>query len=273
MSVTERELKAFNAVSELLLDLNSTFSKCKSISLFNKLIESTTFRDTKAIHRYIDSFKSFYSRNPKFVESKELGESPRIVYNERIYIDIDWVMRKIDNNDDRNTIHRHLVTIYSLLNDGKETKKALELLRKVDVNPPHKGNSVADQLNLPDTTEGDFIRESLNGIGELAKEIDLDSDTNPAEMISKVMNSDFFKNFAGSMQTKFQNGEIDAASLLKAVSGVVQDAGMGDEINNMLGGMGGLEGLSALQNMQGMQDMPDINNMNLGLQKDRNDER
>lgn len=229
---TEKDLKVFSCISDFLLDLDSVFDKCKSINLFNKLIEKTTFRDIQAIHRYINAFDSFYSRNPNFIKDKTLSDSPRIVYNDRIYIDVNWVMNKAGS--DRSTIYSHLVTIYTILNSDKLTKKqASKTLEKLKDNE----NDISKNLNIPDTREGDFLKESLAGIKDLTKEFDLESSENPAEMIGKVMQSEFFQNFSESMKSKFDNGEIDVQSLLKTVTGVVQDSGMSDDISGLMGNL------------------------------------
>jgi hypothetical protein len=246
--LSETVLKTFNSISVFVEDLSTVFERCRSISLFNKLIAGTTFRDHLAIERYIKAFKDFYQANPDFVTVKKIS-SPKIVYNDRIYIDVDWVMKHAGDNKD--VIHSHLVTIYTVMNAGKkESLKALEILKEkanaenyLSKNEP----DLAAELNLPDTKEGDFIKESLNGISALANEINLDSaNANPAEMISTVMNSDFFKNFAQNMQTKFANGDINAQSLLQTVGAIVQQNGMGDQMEGMLSSMGGLSGLGGL---------------------------
>jgi hypothetical protein len=248
MNLSETELKAFNSISTFVGEISNVFSS-KPISLYNKLIAGTTFRDIAAIRRYIDSFKMFFDNNSNFVTSKTLSENSKIVYNDRIYIDISWVMKNSKENKD--VIYNHLVTIYSVLYAGKkQATLALDILKEkanaeayLQKNEPN----VAEELNIPDTKEGDFIKESLNGIAELAKEIDLDSaNANPAEMIGTVMSSDFFKNFAQNMQSKFQNGEINAQSLLQTVGSIVQQNGMGPQMETMLGSVNGMSGLSGL---------------------------
>jgi hypothetical protein len=251
MSLSETELKVFNSISCFVEEISSVFNS-KPISLYNKLIAGTTFRDVAAIRRYIDSFKLFFDNNNNFITSKTLSENSKIVYNDRIYIDVNFIMRNKENKD---IVYNHLVTIYSILYAGKkQASVALDILKeKANVEAYLEKNepNIAEELNIPDTKEGDFIKESLNGIAELAKDIDLDSaNANPAEMIGTVMNSDFFKNFAQNMQSKFQNGEINAQSLLQTVGSIVQQNGMGPQMETMLGSVGGLGGMNGVNGMK-----------------------
>jgi hypothetical protein len=235
--LTETELKCFNCISNFVEDLNSTFERCKTINLYNKLISKTTFRDEPAVKRHIDAFISFYIANPNFVNNRTITDNPKVSYSDRIYIDISWVLHRSRNDKSTNdAIYSHLVAIYTVLN--AEKKEVLELYRNAKESKIVANNSLTDSLAIPDTIEGEFIKDTFDGIGELAKEIDLDANANPGEMIGAVMNSDFFKNFAGNMQSKFQKGEINPQALLQTVGGIVSESGMGGELGSMLGGMG-----------------------------------
>lgn len=242
-------LKIFLAISEFVNDISqeSNFAKIKNIQLFNKLLEGTTIRDTKAIGRYIQAFRDFFNNNKEYLTLKKFGSNTKIEYSERIYIDVEWIVKKLSVQESE-TVYKHLLTIYGLMNTGKESKNAVELLKKT-------GNSVAvngdnslfknlENLETPDTPEGQFIKESLSGIADQFSNINTQN-SNPMQMVSQLMTSGFFQEFTQNLQDKFASGEININSLITTAGSMVgSDSGVDiSQLTQMMGAMGAMNSL------------------------------
>ena len=252
-------LKIFLAISEFVNDISqeSNFAKIKNIQLFNKLLEGTTIRDTKAIGRYIQAFRDFFNNNKEYLTLKKFGSNTKIEYSERIYIDVEWFIKKLTVQESE-VVYKHLLTIYGLMNTGKESKNAVELLKKtgnsIAVNSVAGNTAVAvndnslfknlENLETPDTPEGQFIRESLSGIADQFSNINTQN-SNPMQMVSQLMTSGFFQEFTQNLQDKFASGEININSLITTAGSMVgSDSGVDiSQLTQMMGAMGAMNSL------------------------------
>lgn len=240
--MSEIEVKTFKAISDFISDLHTCFPNRKDISLYNRLVEKITFRDTGSMLKHITAFKLFFQNNPKFLVTRAISQGSKISYNERIFINFD-VVWKNTNKSEKEVLYKHLTTIFTILNIGNpEADEALQILRKE--NEPAS-------LIPNDTKEGQFINDTIN---ELESQMgDLNAD-NPMEMVGTLMQSGFLNKFVGDLQNKFESGEMDMQKLLGSVTGIIQETSAdnpeaNDMINNtmkMLGG-GGLDLNSLVQ--------------------------
>lgn len=216
----DNKLRIFSAISSFINDLNSGFGKkYKPVALYNRLIEKTTNNDLIAIDRHISAFRSFFNKNLTYIKGEKLEKNARIEYSERVYLDVGTILHKLDKEDKKH-IHTHLITIYSLMNLGsREGKEALETLKSK--NETNKGLN----LNLPNTTEGDFLKETLNEMTSQFTDMNLDenSEINPMSMMTNMMQSGFFTKFMGDLQNKFDSGEVNLASLMKTVTSTISE--------------------------------------------------
>ena len=230
----DQKLRVFNAIAAFIEDLNVGLNqRQKQIALYNRLIKQTTLRDQKAIDRHIDAFKTFFDSNPNYILSKQLGCVTRIVYSQdHVYIDIGKILSKVDK-EATDVIHQHLTTIYSLMNIGTaKGKEALEALKQETAAVVPSGASAAAaavvdsglELNLPKTAEGDFIKNTLDKMTSQFNNIEVGPDTNPMALMGTMMNSGFFTEFVGTLQTKFSSGEMNIGSLMQTVTGVISQA-------------------------------------------------
>nr|QBK87979.1 MAG: uncharacterized protein LCMAC202_03400 [Marseillevirus LCMAC202] len=213
----DQKLRIFNAIASFVQDLNTGFGKkYKPVALYNRLIERTTLRDTTAVSRHINAFRTFFNHNQTYIQNKSLVANARIVYSERVYLDIGHIVTKTET-DTHKHIHQHLVTIYSLMNIGTpQGREALESLKQDTVQ-----NGEVD-LNLPNTTEGNFIKDTLT---EMTEHFDnMEEDANPMTLMSSMMQSGFFTKFMGDLQTKFSSGEMNLRSLMGTVTNVISEA-------------------------------------------------
>jgi hypothetical protein len=209
----DQKLEIFNSIATFITDLNTGFGKkYKPVALYNRLIEKTTLNHDELISRHINAFRTFFSKNKNYISNQQLSDDAVILYSDRVYIDIGKILHRTDH-DSHHFIYQHLVTIFSLLNIGTdEGRKALEHLSS---SAPSTDN-LFDQLNLPDTKEGDFIKNTL---GSMVTKID---HSNPMGSMMSMMQSGFFNEFMGSLQNKMETGELSISSLLGTVTGMVK---------------------------------------------------
>jgi hypothetical protein len=209
----DQKLELFNSIATFIADLNTGFGKkYKPVALYNRLIEKTTLNHDELITRHINAFRTFFSKNKNYISNKQLSDDAVIFYSDRVYIDLGKILTRTDH-DSHHFIYQHLVTIFSLLNIGTdEGRQALEHLSSTTPSP----DTLFDQLNLPDTKEGDFIKNTL---GSMVTKID---HSNPMGSMMSMMQSGFFNEFMGSLQNKMETGELSISSLLGTVTGMVK---------------------------------------------------
>ena len=245
----DHKLRIFNAIASFVQDLNVSFGKkYKPVALYCRLVEKTLIRDVVAVDRHIAAFNRFFSTNANYIQKQVLTNSSRVEYSERIYLDISTILRKTDK-DAHKHIHKHLVTIYSLLNLGTtQGMKALETLKKPD--------SVDGELelNLPDTTEGRFVKDTVTSMMDEFK--DMGDNPNPMLMVSNMMQSGFIQKFFGDLQSKFSNGEMNIGSLMSTVTGVISNSpgGSGEDAEKLRNFMS--QSMGQLSNLTGGQELP-----------------
>ncbi len=210
----EKKLRVFDAIASFVQDLDTGFGKrYKPAALYNRLTVRTTPQDTTAIERHINAFRVFFNQNQNYIRTKELATNARIVYSERIYLDVGRILSKTDTTAHKH-IHQHLVTIYSLMNLG--TREGVQALETIKTKAPEL------DLNLPDTTEGKFIHDTLT---EMTSHFEnMEDNDNPMAVMSSMMQSGFFTKFMGDLQTKFSDGDMNLGTLMSTVTSVISEA-------------------------------------------------
>lgn len=211
----DEKLTIFNAIVAFVADLDTEFGKkYKPVALYNRLVSKTTPEDDPAIDRHIEAFRTFFKGNKRYIDNGDLSGDAKIVYSERIYLHLGRILSKTDNEAHKH-IHKHLATIYSLMHiDTEDGQRVLEGLRT-----PQQ-----PELNLPNTTEGNFVKETLDEMTAQFKNMDLEENPNPMALMGEMMQSGFLQKFMGDMKQKMESGEMDLQSLMGTVTGVIADA-------------------------------------------------
>jgi len=261
----DQKLCIFNAIASFVQDLDTSFGKkYKPVALFNRLISKTTLRDTISIQRHIDAFTLFFNNNPEYIDTKKINENTRIIYSDRVYLDIGHILSKADA-EARTYIHQHLVTIYSLINVGTEKgREAVESLKTTATSSTTK-----PVINVPDTSEGKFIQNTLEKITDQFN--DIDENTNPMQVVTQMMSNGFFSEFMGELQTKMSSGELDMKNLMTTVTSAVTEGVPGGTENaeyqeTMKKTFESVSGIMGAAGISGGQGNPaDIMNMMSGL--------
>lgn len=216
----ESKLQVFNAIAAFVQDLNTCFGKkYKPVALYNRLVEKTTLQDVNAIDRHINAFRTFFNRNSRYILKQELDSFSKVEYSDRVYLDISKLISSSSSPEDKDVIHKHLVKIFSLMNSG--TKEAREALETIAVVQSAAVDNKDFDIDLPNTTEGNFIKDTLD---EMTGHFEgMDQNANPMQMMAGMMQSGFFQKFMGDMQSKMSSGEMTIQSLMGTVTNVISD--------------------------------------------------
>lgn len=244
----DSKLSAFNAIMSFVQDLDTGFDKTnKEVALYNRLLERTTLMDKIGISKNITAFERFFNQYPNYLKNGELEKDAKIVYSERVFLSLGTMLSAADT-EMKQHVNRHLRYIYSLINKGTDESKAVLAELKAET------GSTGTDINLPNTTEGNFIKDALTQMTEQFENIE---DTgNPMAMMTGMMQSGFFQKFMGDLQSKMTSGEMDIKSLMGTVTSVISDVtpeGEADQIGEFLS-----QGLSQVSALTGQQMTPEV---------------
>lgn len=236
--------KIFDAIKAFVQDLDDGFSnRYKTIALYNRLLNKMNLNDANLVYRHITAFELFYRNNPEYISEKKLTSNSLIRYSDRILLEMGKILNKCDPAA-ADAIHKHLVIIYGLINvsspEASGAADALALLKNKPPNGGLPGRGVPD-LNLPDTAEGNFIKETLS---EMSTQFEgIGTGGNPMAAMQGMMQTGFFNKYMANLQSKFATGEMNLGSLMNMVTQVIQQTAPpgpeGDEMKKMLSGMVG----------------------------------
>ena len=74
MSITDKELIAFKAITSFIIDVGNQYkNNQKSLSLYLRLIEKTTFTNTEAIKKNTKIFKDFVTENSNAILNEDIN--------------------------------------------------------------------------------------------------------------------------------------------------------------------------------------------------------
>jgi hypothetical protein len=217
----------FKSITSFVNDLHIEFgSKYKSISLYHRLLEKTGLVHTNPILKHIECFRIFFNLNKDAMESTDSSKlvETKISYSDRVYIDIDNVLKNTDQESSK-IIWQHLLTLWGLIDPNSQAKENLKMLKSDDGN---------------ESKENDFLN---NIIEKVEKSIDPSkANGNPMEMVSGLMQSGVFNELISGMQGGLENGSLDMSKLMGSVQGMMSklspNGQMPPEISNMMSMMG-----------------------------------
>jgi hypothetical protein len=223
----------FKAITSFVNDLNEEFgTKQKSISLYHRLLEKTGIIHTTPVLKHIDCFRTFFTKNKEAMDTQDSTKlvETKIVYSERVYIDVKNV---IDNSDSECSviIWKHLLTIWGLIDPSSDAKETLKGLVKVS-----------------DSKESDFLNKIIDKVEKSVDPSKMNT-SNPMEMVSGLMQSGVFNELITGMQGGLSDGSLDMSKLMGSVQGMMSKlspdgqippeiAGMMDMMGPMLSNMG-----------------------------------
>ena len=208
MSNSDTEILAFKAIFAFINDIGDIYNnKQKSLSLYYRLINKTTFNNTLAIQKNIDIFKKFIEQNTQAIINKniDLFNKNTIEYSDNVFINVVHLLKlaKQDGNDE--CIWQHLTTILAILDPSKGAKKLLQDNDTSTINIQSDGSS-----------ESNFLKDIVDKV-----ETNIDPAQNPAEALNAVMSSGVLTDLMTSMTQGMENGNLDLGKLMGSVQNMV----------------------------------------------------
>lgn len=223
---------AFKAISNFTTSLSELFGETyRPLKLYCYIISRTKSVHQKPIEKHFEAFRKFCVENREAIIAKDLSSmvTDKIIYSERVYIDIKEII-KVSDNETRDVIWQHILTISALTDPENNAKEALKKPQKI-IKPQGEGK------------EANFLTGLMSSV-----EDHIDSDmSNPMEAVSSIMQSGVFTDLIQNMSEGFSNGSLDMGKLMGEVGNMV------GQINNEGGGNteGGKDAMDMINNMMG----------------------
>lgn len=229
------KILAFKAIQNFVNDLNNEFEKkVKEVALYNRILEKTSIDEMKFIDRHINAFHTFYKQNPSFIKDLTLTNGI-IRYSDNIYLNLSKILKKV-NEESKQVVLSHMKTIFMHLNfNTEEGRQMIETMlsnsasttTNADDSSHLDPNEIFNDLQLPENSEGDFLKETL---GEMVTNID---PSNPMGSVMGMMQGGFFNNFMDNLKTKMDSGELNMNNLMSSVTSMINTNVNSDDIQNM----------------------------------------
>ncbi len=202
MSSPVNELQLFQSILNFVTDINELYgSKMRKLQLYHRLLSKTTASNYTAIQKHFTAFKTFFLLND--ISTIESISSP-ISYNERIQIELPYIIKQADH-DSLTNIKKHLLLIKSLLfPEDKESKNMLISSAKTEeTNQKMEGN------------EEKFIGDLMN---KVKSKINPSEIKDPMQAVTSIMSSGLLNDILQSMDSSVSNGDLDLNKLMGTVT-------------------------------------------------------
>ena len=229
----EKSLIAFKAICNFIGNLESIYGKKhKPLKLYKRLINYTQISHDQIIKKHLTIFYDFCVANNEALNSSDSTKLivKKLVYSERVYIDMDLIFR-IADKENSEIIWKHLLTISAIL---YPVGKAKEILKKSE----------------DSKDETDFLTNIIDKVEKNVK-----SDSNPMEAVSSLMQSGLISEMMSGIGSK----NLDLGKLLGAVQGMV--ASLGNQVGDDPEAKQAIGMLSNMTSMMGNGGAPDMSGM------------
>jgi hypothetical protein len=219
---------SFKAIQNFVSDLGEFFSsEIHSLALYERLINKTTLAHVEAVEKHIASFRKFLNENEDVIVNKQGEFAGIIAYSQKVFIDINEVMRLKMDDDTRNTIWEHLLTLLAIVCASTRARDILKADQSKASNGIVKFEGKED--------EDDFLNSIIS---KVEKHVTPDT-TNPQEAISSIMSSNMIPELVNSLNTGIASGKLDLSKMMssvqKMVGNIAPDAQNDPNIANAMG--------------------------------------
>jgi hypothetical protein len=204
------QIVLFKCIVDFVHALREMFGeKQHSLELYDLLLDKTGIIHQEPIKKHIQIFHHFVLQNENAILKKDvdLMEVWKIQYSEKVYIDMKDIF-KLAEDETKKTIWIHLLTITAVLLPMSPAK---ELLSKKKTTKKTEGK------------EDDFLKNIVEKVG---KHIDPTKASDPAAMMSNIIESGVFTELVEDMNNNITNGNIDLGKMmgsLQSMMGNVSD--------------------------------------------------
>jgi hypothetical protein len=239
---SDTSLICFKAISNFTSELVELFSKQqRSLRLYGRLINKTTFAHDDSIKKHIDAFRTFCITNRDAIIQKSVEKITmnKISYSQRVFIDMIDIF-KISDKDTSKVIWEHLLCISAMVDPAG---KAREILKE------KLASNMSSSLG-----ESSFLTDFISKVEDT-----IDPNANPMEAISSIMKSGVFTELVGGMNSGLSDGSLDLPKLMGSIQGMLGQLGeksggnpQTDGIMNMMTSMLGSSGKDGTPDLAGM---------------------
>lgn len=210
----EVTVKTFYAIQNLLHELTSLFSSDSHLKLYDRLVShhiSVNNPDhAEDIQTHVTLFEKFVTKHKNAVLGKEaFPSSARIVYSERVFVDVYAIMRSLAQskmNAEHDAVLNHLATILALLHPDEDTLSMLEKKSglKLDIDSS--------------TKEGEFLTSMMSECHSAMEGV---QPGNFDGAFSAIASSGMFEKLFTGLQGGAESGEMNMENLFGVVMGAM----------------------------------------------------
>jgi len=231
-NLSGKDLLAFQAISAFVIEATKVAGKMqRSLQLYNRLIDKTSFSHTEAITKHINSFRNFCRENQEALKSQNIDQLKThvIEYSPRVFINVRLLLMNSEENSE--IIWQHLMTIGAIVFPQAKLKEVLA--KKVQEEEERKSSDEEDGAGAEDDFLADIMSKVENSVDP--------SSTNPADALSQMMSGGMMTDLMSSMTGGMQDGSLDLGKMmgsLQKMVGKLQDTeGAPPELKAMTGNL------------------------------------
>jgi hypothetical protein len=201
MNITdEKSLITFRTICNFVNDLAEEYGKRhKPLLLYKRLANHTQISHDKAIKKHISIFTEFCTANREALETQDSSKlaSKRLVYSERVFIDIDFIFRVADAETSP-VIWQHLLTISALTDPFGNARDIL------------KKKSGGDETK--------FITDIIAKVQD-----NINPNATPMEAITNIIKSGVANDVVGGIKGRLQSGNLDFGKIMGSLKTVLSE--------------------------------------------------
>ena len=219
-------LQIFQSINRFVSDLHTEFGDTiKSLALYNRLLERTGIMNVVPVQKHIDAFRHFFTINNRGMVEKnvDLLEEFRIVYSDKVYIDLKEIFEKSEK-DNKKIIWDHLLLIWSQTDPLSDARNVLK-----------------ESMKTVGGNEGEFLTNMIDKVQSTIETSGADIN-NPMAAVQKLVSSGVFSDLFGGIQTGMRDGNLDLGKMVGGLSSMISklsgEQGVPPEIANMMSMMG-----------------------------------
>lgn len=223
--------KAFKVICNFISDLADCFAvNIHSLALYDRLLTKTTVDHTDAVEKNITLFKEFVLRNKTTIIGQTLPFSNMVRYSEKVFLDMNVVMRLKMDRDTTLAIWNHLSVLLVMFDP--ESKSQIVSSGKLS---PEKLTIDAE------CEEDEFLNKIISRVSE---HVPQGGDAKTG--LNDVLNSGLIPELVSDITAKMTSGNFDIAKMIASVeklAGGSMGAMMDPQAKDMLSMLGNLKGL------------------------------
>lgn len=223
--------KVFKIICNFVSDLADFFAvNIHSLALYDRLLTKTTPDHKEAVEKNINLFKEFVLRNKDVIINQSTPFSNMVRYSEKVFLDMNVVMRLKMDDDTKSAIWNHLSVLLVLFEPEAKSQIVAS------------GKLVAEKLTIDeDCDEDKFLNKIINRVSE---HVPQDGDAKTG--LNDVLSSGLIPELVSDITAKMSSGNFDLAKMIASVeklAGGSMGAMMDPQAKSMLGMLGNLKGL------------------------------